>query len=264
MSIPRPEARGRSPRGHSQCARTTTAARSPHELTATAQAPLPLQRPRDRRRLLRPRALLQHRPDHRPRGRGRRPARRRRDPRGLRGRADPRAGRARRGRAASRRARPASTGGDGGDRRRVALRRPIRARRRLPRWPASRPPVAILAAAGLAAWWAVSGEGPGGEPGDVVKRAPARPRVCCSAACILFLAGGWAAGTGGGAVAAGLVIGAGVLLGDRRVHAHASAGSRCRPRRWRWAWAWSPRPASTSRAAWASASTRPSIRERPA
>ena len=72
-------------------------------------------------------------------------------------------------------------------------------------------PIAILAIAGLVAWWAVSGEGPGGEPGDVAKRAALGLGVLF-ACLILFLAGGWAAGTGGGAVAAGLVIGAGVLL----------------------------------------------------
>jgi len=72
-------------------------------------------------------------------------------------------------------------------------------------------PFAFLAAAGIAAWWAVSGEGPGREPGEVAKRA-LLGLVVLTGCGILFLAGGWAAGTGGGEVAAGLVIGAGVLL----------------------------------------------------
>jgi phage shock protein PspC (stress-responsive transcriptional regulator) len=72
-------------------------------------------------------------------------------------------------------------------------------------------PFAFLAIAGIVAWWAVSGDGPGGEPRDVARRAGLGLAVLfgCS---VLFLAGGWAAATGSGALAAGLVIGAGVLL----------------------------------------------------
>ena len=72
-------------------------------------------------------------------------------------------------------------------------------------------PFALLALAGLLAWWLVSGEGPGGEPREVLRRAVFGLGVLL-ACFFLFLAGGWAAGTGSGAVAAGLVIGCGVLL----------------------------------------------------
>ena len=72
-------------------------------------------------------------------------------------------------------------------------------------------PFAMLAIVGLLAWWLVSGEGLGGEPRDVVRRAVLGLGVLLTCL-VLFLAGGWAAGTGGGAVAAGLVIGCGVLL----------------------------------------------------
>ena len=72
-------------------------------------------------------------------------------------------------------------------------------------------PLAFLAIVGILAWWAVSGDGPGGEPRDVAKRAVLGLAVLFGC-CILFCAGAWAAGTGSGEVAAGLVIGAGVLL----------------------------------------------------
>ena len=72
-------------------------------------------------------------------------------------------------------------------------------------------PFALLAIAGLLAWWLVSGEGPGGEPRDVIRRAVLGLGVLL-ACFVLFIAGGWAAGTGGGALAAGLVIACGVLL----------------------------------------------------
>ena len=72
-------------------------------------------------------------------------------------------------------------------------------------------PFAFLAIVGIVAWWAVSGEGPGGEPRDVGRRAVLGLAVLFGCA-VLFVAGGWAAGTGSGALAAGMVIGAGVLL----------------------------------------------------
>jgi phage shock protein PspC (stress-responsive transcriptional regulator) len=72
-------------------------------------------------------------------------------------------------------------------------------------------PFAFPAIAGIVAWWAVSGDGPGGEPRDVAKRAVLGLGVLFGCA-VLFVSGGWAAGTGSGEVAAGLVIGAGVLL----------------------------------------------------
>jgi phage shock protein PspC (stress-responsive transcriptional regulator) len=73
------------------------------------------------------------------------------------------------------------------------------------------PPLAILALAGLLVWWLVSGEGPGGGAGDVVRRAALGLGVLLL--CLLiFAGGGWAAGVGGGAVAAGVVIAAGLAL----------------------------------------------------
>ena len=72
-------------------------------------------------------------------------------------------------------------------------------------------PLAILALTGLAAWWLVSGEGAGGSAGDVARRAGlglAVLFVCM----LLFVGGAWLAGIGGGTVAAGIVIGAGVAL----------------------------------------------------
>jgi len=72
-------------------------------------------------------------------------------------------------------------------------------------------PFALLVIAGLLAWWLVSGDGPGGEPREVGLRAALGLGVLLGCL-LLFLAGGWAAGTGGGALAAGLVIGCGVLL----------------------------------------------------
>ena len=73
-------------------------------------------------------------------------------------------------------------------------------------------PVAILALMGLAAWWLVAGEGPGGGRGR--RRAPQRPgpgRARWSVR-LLFVGGAFAAGVGGGTVAAAIVIGMGVLL----------------------------------------------------
>jgi phage shock protein PspC (stress-responsive transcriptional regulator) len=72
-------------------------------------------------------------------------------------------------------------------------------------------PVAILALTGLAAWWLVSGEGAGGSAGDVARRA-GLGLVVLFVCLLLFLGGAWLAGIGGGTVAAGLVIGAGVVL----------------------------------------------------
>lgn len=72
-------------------------------------------------------------------------------------------------------------------------------------------PFAMLAIAGVLGWWLVSGQGPGGEPGEVARRAALGLGVLF-ACLLLFLVGGWAAGTGSGALAAGLVIGCGVVL----------------------------------------------------
>jgi len=72
-------------------------------------------------------------------------------------------------------------------------------------------PVAILALTGLLVWWLVSGEAPGGGAGDVAKRSALGIGVlllCCA----IFVGGFWAAGLGGGTVAAVTVIVAGVAL----------------------------------------------------
>ena len=72
-------------------------------------------------------------------------------------------------------------------------------------------PVAILALMGLAAWWLVAGEGPGGGAADVARRSALGLAVLL--ACTLLFAGGFiAAGVGGGVVAAAIVIGLGALL----------------------------------------------------
>jgi len=72
-------------------------------------------------------------------------------------------------------------------------------------------PFAFLVLAGLFAWWIASGERPAGPPGQILKRAAlgvALLTVCC----LVAAGGAWAAGAGSGAVGAGLVIGAGVVL----------------------------------------------------
>ena len=72
-------------------------------------------------------------------------------------------------------------------------------------------PLAILALAGLVTWWLVSGEGPGGEPRDVLRRSALGVGVLI-VCCAIFVCGAWAAGLGGGTVAAGVVIAAGAVL----------------------------------------------------
>jgi phage shock protein PspC (stress-responsive transcriptional regulator) len=83
-------------------------------------------------------------------------------------------------------------------------------------------PIAALVVAGLLAWWLASGERPEGSPGQLLARAAMGVGllVLCFA---LALGGAWAAGTGSGAVGAGLVIAAGVVL---------VAAAFTRPARW--------------------------------
>ncbi len=83
-------------------------------------------------------------------------------------------------------------------------------------------PVAFLVAAGVLAWWLASGERPTGSPGQILKRAGlglALLGLCFAVA----LGGAFAAGTGSGALGAGLVIGAGAVL---------VAAAFARPARW--------------------------------
>ena len=72
-------------------------------------------------------------------------------------------------------------------------------------------PFAVLALLGLFAWWMVSGHGPEGGWRVILRRSLAGLAVLTACA-VLFVAGGWATGLGGGTWAAGLVIGAGVAL----------------------------------------------------
>jgi phage shock protein PspC (stress-responsive transcriptional regulator) len=83
-------------------------------------------------------------------------------------------------------------------------------------------PLAALVVAGLLAWWLASGERPEGSPGQLLARAAMGVGllIVCFA---LALGGAWAAGTGSGAVGAGLVIAAGVVL---------VAAAFTRPARW--------------------------------
>jgi phage shock protein PspC (stress-responsive transcriptional regulator) len=72
-------------------------------------------------------------------------------------------------------------------------------------------PIALLALAGLAVWWLVSGQRPSGGPGEVVRRAAIGVAIligCFALAVGSFLASGF----GGGAVVAALVIAAGAAL----------------------------------------------------
>jgi phage shock protein PspC (stress-responsive transcriptional regulator) len=72
-------------------------------------------------------------------------------------------------------------------------------------------PIALLAVAGLAVWWLVSGQRPSGRPGEVVRRAAIGVAVligCFALAVGSFLASGF----GGGVVVATLVIAAGAAL----------------------------------------------------
>jgi phage shock protein PspC (stress-responsive transcriptional regulator) len=83
-------------------------------------------------------------------------------------------------------------------------------------------PFAFLVVAGLLTWWLASGERPQGSPGQILKRAGLGV-VLLTLCSLLALGAAWAAGTGSGAVGAGLVIGAGVVL---------VAAAFARPARW--------------------------------
>jgi phage shock protein PspC (stress-responsive transcriptional regulator) len=72
-------------------------------------------------------------------------------------------------------------------------------------------PLAVLALLGLAVWWLVSGEAPRGNAREVVRAAVLGLGVLLIC-CVIAIAGGWVAAIGSGAVAAALVIGAGVML----------------------------------------------------
>ena len=72
-------------------------------------------------------------------------------------------------------------------------------------------PLAVLVLTGLLVWWLVSGEAPGGGAGDIARRSALGVGVLllCFA---VFVGGAWAAGLGGGAVAAGIVIATGLVV----------------------------------------------------
>jgi phage shock protein PspC (stress-responsive transcriptional regulator) len=72
-------------------------------------------------------------------------------------------------------------------------------------------PIAILVLIGLVAWWLVTGEGPTGSAGDIVKRTALGLGVLLLCLAI-FVAGFWTAGLGGGTVAAIAVIATGAVL----------------------------------------------------
>jgi phage shock protein PspC (stress-responsive transcriptional regulator) len=83
-------------------------------------------------------------------------------------------------------------------------------------------PVAVLVAAGVLAWWAVSGQGPSGEPADIARRAALGVGVLILCLAVAFF-GAWAAAGGPDGLVAGLVIAAGVAI---------LAGAFLRPVRW--------------------------------
>jgi len=72
-------------------------------------------------------------------------------------------------------------------------------------------PLATLTVLGIVVWWLASGSAPGGEPREIAKQAllGIGTLIACAA---IFAGGFFAAATGGGALAAGLVIGTGVVL----------------------------------------------------
>lgn len=72
-------------------------------------------------------------------------------------------------------------------------------------------PLALLALAGLAVRWLVSGEPPSGSPGDVARRAALGVGLLIACAA-LAVASFFASGLGGGVVVAGIVIAAGAAL----------------------------------------------------
>jgi phage shock protein PspC (stress-responsive transcriptional regulator) len=83
-------------------------------------------------------------------------------------------------------------------------------------------PVAVLVAAGVLAWWAVSGQGPSGEPADIARRAALGVGVLILCLVVAFF-GAWAAAGGPDGLVAGLVIAAGVAI---------LAGAFLKPVRW--------------------------------
>jgi phage shock protein PspC (stress-responsive transcriptional regulator) len=83
-------------------------------------------------------------------------------------------------------------------------------------------PLALLAAAGVLAWWLVSGQGPTGDTGENLRRAALGVGVLLLC-CLVGFAGAWAAAAGGGTVVAVIVIAAGVAL---------AVGAFVRPVRW--------------------------------
>jgi phage shock protein PspC (stress-responsive transcriptional regulator) len=72
-------------------------------------------------------------------------------------------------------------------------------------------PLAFLVAAGVLAWWLVSGEGPSGDAGDIARRAALGigVLVLCGA---IAIGGAWAAAAGGGTIVAILIIAAAVAI----------------------------------------------------
>ncbi len=72
-------------------------------------------------------------------------------------------------------------------------------------------PLALLALAGLAVWWLVSGERPDGSPADVARRAALGVGLLIGCAA-LSVASFFASGLGGGVVVSGIVIAAGAAL----------------------------------------------------
>jgi phage shock protein PspC (stress-responsive transcriptional regulator) len=72
-------------------------------------------------------------------------------------------------------------------------------------------PFVVLALVGLLISWIVSGEGPSGEPGDLVRRAAVGVGLLIVLVAVA-LGSGWLAGVGGGVAMAALLIAVGLLL----------------------------------------------------
>ena len=72
-------------------------------------------------------------------------------------------------------------------------------------------PFIVLALVGLLISWIVSGEGPSGEPGDLVRRAAVGVGLLIVLV-VVALGSGWLAGVGGGVAMAALLIAVGLLL----------------------------------------------------
>jgi phage shock protein PspC (stress-responsive transcriptional regulator) len=83
-------------------------------------------------------------------------------------------------------------------------------------------PLGLLAVLGLGAWWLSSGRPLAGTPGQVAWRIAAGLGILTACGLVL-VAGAWAAAAGGGTLAAGLVIGAGLAV---------TFGAFMRPVRW--------------------------------